>query len=45
MINTVKGWFDHSQNNARDYLNIISADFVQKSQIVEAAIAMNKPLD
>lgn len=44
----VKGWFDTDQNNARNYLNIVSGDFVErpvpgKPTLVDYAIQMNKP--
>lgn len=43
VLDTVKGWFDSSQNHARDYLNIVSADLVEKSKLVDYAIQMNTP--
>lgn len=43
VLDTVKSWFDTDQVNARNYLNIISADFVEQSKFVDYAIAMNQP--
>ena len=43
VLDWVKGWFDNDEYHARAHLNIISADFVQKSKVVEYAIAMNRP--
>jgi len=45
VLDAVKTWFGTNEYKARDYLNIISADFVQRSKLVEYVIAMNKPLD
>jgi hypothetical protein len=44
-LDTVKNWFDTGQFGARDHLNIISADLVEQSKLVEYAIAMNQPQD
>jgi hypothetical protein len=43
VLDTVKSWFDTDQVNARNHLNIISADFVEQSKLVEYAIQMNQP--
>ena len=42
-LDTLKSWFDTDQNNARNYLNIISDDYVEQSKLVADAIQMNQP--
>jgi hypothetical protein len=45
VLDTVKNWFDSDQNNARNYLNILSADYVEQTKLVDYAIQMNMPAD
>ena len=40
-LDTVKDWFDHNQNHARNYLNIISADFVERANLMDYVLQMN----
>jgi hypothetical protein len=40
-----KGWFDQDQYHARNRVNIIAADFIEKSRLVAYAIAMNWEMD
>jgi hypothetical protein len=40
-MDAVKSWFDTDQHRARANLNILTADFVEQTRLVEYAIAMN----
>jgi hypothetical protein len=42
-LESLKSWFDNEQHNARKHLNIVSADFVQKSKLMEYVLQMNSP--
>ena len=41
VLDTVKSWFDRNENHAREHLNILSADFVQRSKLMEYVLQMN----
>ena len=44
-LDALKSWFDNGENHARDYLNIISVDYVQDSKLMDYVLQMNKPKD